>query len=486
MTFKYSVTLSDSGHLSQDASLIAVTNAAIAEWSQFIQGLGTIDVQVNVTPTTRANGGVGVVVYAGADGARDVYEAGTAYELQTGVDYNGSSPDLIINIDPVYLTTLWLDPNSSPASNYTDGLSVLAHEIGHGLGIVGYRDPSSGALPAYETSWDRLVMVSGSSASFTGYYAEAIYGGAVSVTTVQNGEQYYHLGNDASERDGQDLMNGIAYYFGTRYSISDLDLAIFKDMGLTVVSGVNGDPLLDPFYYAAHNPDVSIAHVSSVQHYNQFGWKEGRDPSAFFSTVGYLASNPDVAKAGINPLQHFENFGWKEGRDATARFDNELYLQRNPDVKAAGIDPLQHYLEYGQFEGRQAFAAIGQSASFTHGSFDAEFYLLSNPDVAKTALTVSDPVAFAYEHYETNGWHEGRDPNAYFDVTWYLSTYADVAKAGIDPLSHYDTFGWKEGRNPSTFFNTNDYEAANFDVAAAHVDPLQHFLQFGADEGRLI
>ena len=485
MTFKYTISLNDPYHSSQDSALIADVAAAAAGWSRYLQGLGSIDIQVNITPTTRANGGAATVVYIGSDGVRSVYEDGTANELRTGVDPNGSSPDLIINVDPTYLSTLWLDPNSAPLSTMTDGLSVFLHEIGHGLGIQGYRD-SSGALPAYETPWDRLVVVGAGSASFTGYYAEAIYGGPVSVTTLQNGEQYNHLGSDVSERNGQDLMNGVVFYYGTRYGISDLDLAIFKDMGLTVVTGVNGDPLLDPFYYTTHNPDVSAAHVPSVQHYDQFGWHQGRDPSAFFSTEGYLAANPDVANAGTNPLQHFENFGWKEGRDATAAFDNELYLVHNPDVKAAGVNPLIHYLDYGQFEGRQAYAAIGPSASFTHGSFDAEFYLLANSDVARAALSTSNPTAFAYQHYETFGWHEGRDPNAYFDVSWYLSTYADVAKAGMDPLTHYDNFGWKEGRDPSPLFHTSAYEVTNPDVAAAHIDPLQHFLQYGADEGRLL
>ena len=65
----------------------------------------------------------------------------------------------------------------------------------------------------------------------------------------------------------------------------------------TVVTGVNGDPLLDPFYYTSHNTDVSKTHASAVQHYSLYGWQEGRDPSANFSTEGYLAANPDVAKA---------------------------------------------------------------------------------------------------------------------------------------------------------------------------------------------
>ena len=199
--------------------------------------------------------------------------------------------------------------------------------------------------------------------------------------------------------------------------------------------------MLTEIHFSIHSttrrtiPMYRLAHVASVQHYDQLGWHEGRDPSAFFSTEGYLAANPDVANASINPLQHFENFGWKEGSDATAAFDNELYLVHNPDVKAAGVNPLIHYLEYGQFEGRQAYAAIGPSTSFTHGSFDAEFYFLANSDVARAALSTSNPIAFAYQHYETYGWQEGRDPNAYFDVSWYLSTYADVAKAGMDPLN---------------------------------------------------
>ena len=91
---------------------------------------------------------------------------------------------------------------------------------------------------------------------------------------------------------------------------------------------------------------------------------------------------------------------------------------------------------------------------------------------------------FAYEHYETYGWHEGRNPNAFFDVNKYLAANPDVKAAGIDPLMHYDTWGWHEGRNPSSAFNTSAYEAHNPDVATAHVDPLTHYLQYGIHEGR--
>ena len=87
-------------------------------------------------------------------------------------------------------------------------------------------------------------------------------------------------------------------------------------------------------------------------------------------------------------------------------------------------------------------------------------------------------------HYENFGWHEGRNPNAFFDTNGYLAHNPDVKAAGLNPLDHYDQFGWKEGRDPSPNFDTRHYLAAYPDVAAAHVDPLAQFLQHGQFEGR--
>ncbi|WP_050999380.1 hypothetical protein [Bradyrhizobium elkanii] len=243
------------------------------------------------------------------------------------------------------------------------------------------------------------------------------------------------------------------------------------------VAAHGSNPLVDNLFYDSHNVDVFHAGFDPNTHYQNFGWKEHRNPDPFFNTDGYLGANADVKAVGINPLAHYDNFGWKEGRDPAANFDTTLYLLRNPDVKAAGIDPLMHYLQYGQQEGRQAYAAIGSNIS--HGSFDAEYYLLSNPDVAASG---TDP----YTHYENYGWHEGRNPNAYFDVKGYLHAYADVAAAGVDPLFHYDNFGWKEGRDPSPWFDTYDYETRYQDIAAAHLDPLMHYLKYGAYENRFV
>ena len=131
-------------------------------------------------------------------------------------------------------------------------------------------------------------------------------------------------------------------------------------------------------------------------------------------------------------LTGFEKFVFNDGTvdnaDGSPLVDDLFYYTRNHDVWAAHVDPDKHYAEFG--------------------------------------------------------WHEGRNPNAFFDTNGYLSTYSDVKAAGVNPLQHYDEFGWKEGRDPSTGFDTKDYLAAYTDVSAAHVDPLAHFLQFGEQEGR--
>ena len=108
---------------------------------------------------------------------------------------------------------------------------------------------------------------------------------------------------------------------------------------------------------------------------------------------------------------------------------------------------------------------------------DDLFYFSRNHDVWNAQ---ADPD----QHYESLGWHEGRDPNAFFSTSIYLSANSDVRAANVNPLTHFDQMGWQEGRIPSLAFDPNQYLATYPDVAAAHIDPLAHFLQNGYQEGR--
>jgi len=134
-------------------------------------------------------------------------------------------------------------------------------------------------------------------------------------------------------------------------------------------------------------------------------------------------------------------------------------------------------------------------------AFDASYYLQQNPDVA--AAISRGQFTSAQQHYDLFGRFESRNPSAYFNTSFYLSEYPDVARAGVNPLTHFLTFGLKEGRiaNGSTDalidsngngiadeFNADAYLKAYGDVKAAvdagQTTAYKHFIEFGQFEGR--
>ncbi|MGU3408291.1 hypothetical protein [Methylobacterium brachiatum] len=114
-------------------------------------------------------------------------------------------------------------------------------------------------------------------------------------------------------------------------------------------------PGFDPIYYLFWYPDVRAAMLDPLHHYLHHGWKEGRDPSAGFSTRGYLAANPDVAAMNHNPLLHFINAGFAEGRSGYVKdpalpapkprdAEETIKLLSGPRSKASS-EPLQGYVD---------------------------------------------------------------------------------------------------------------------------------------------
>ncbi|WP_336486782.1 alpha/beta fold hydrolase [Methylobacterium nigriterrae] len=327
-------------------------------------------------------------------------------------------------------------------------------------------------------------------------------GGGNDILLGKGGDDLFEVASGRNRIDGGTGVDTAKFnvaFKDASFAFTPKSVTVSTAAGTTTLTGVehftfsdrsfgapDDTPLVDELFYFGSNGDVFAAGVDAATHYATFGWKEGRDPNALFSTNGYLAANKGTIGSNVDPLKHYDASGWKEGRDPSANFDNERYLAANPDVKASGQDPLKHYLEYGEAEGRQTYAAVGRPGDLQSAKgFDAEYYLLANPDVAKAALAApGGSFAFAQQHFDTFGWHEGRNPNAVFDTKGYLAAYGDVAQANINPLVHYETFGWKEGRDPSASFDGKAYLATYGDVKAAGIDPMLHYLQFGGVEGR--
>ncbi len=127
-------------------------------------------------------------------------------------------------------------------------------------------------------------------------------------------------------------------------------------------------PQFSTSHYLDANPDVRKAGVNPYFHFLAEGRKEGRParPAGTWALKSdvrgaieerfdrdfYLARNPDVAAAKMDPLDHYVDYGWKEGRDPCADFSTSHYLESNGDVAAAGVNPFYHYLTAGRSEGR--------------------------------------------------------------------------------------------------------------------------------------
>src|SRR5262249_42987084 len=95
------------------------------------------------------------------------------------------------------------------------------------------------------------VQITPSGAYFTGPHAEAVYGGPVPLTSSSTTQNYYHLGNtltDISRTPSTvqdpltlDLMNGVVLFFDYQYQISNLDLAVLRDVGYELNTYVADD-----------------------------------------------------------------------------------------------------------------------------------------------------------------------------------------------------------------------------------------------------
>lgn len=169
-----------------------------------------------------------------------------------------------------------------------------------------------------------------------------------------------------------------------------------------------------------------------------------------FNAEWYLEQYPDIVE--FDPAEHYLRYGLLQDRQPGPQFDGVWYASNYPDVRASGTNPLLHYLLYGIHEGRrirpldlvpdpaQIEEMKFQTEQITHCElFDAEWYLVTYPEVAKTGWTP----AFDYLRF---GVALKRQPSLQFDGLWYLQAYDDVRATGMNPLLHYVLYGEAEGR----------------------------------------
>jgi glycosyltransferase involved in cell wall biosynthesis len=181
-----------------------------------------------------------------------------------------------------------------------------------------------------------------------------------------------------------------------------------------------------------------------------------------FDRTFYLSQYPDIAQAGVPALEHFFDFGFREGRCPNLYFDPNWYLAKNPDVDAAGIHPLAHYASYGDIEGRKPSMI-----------FDPAWYR-KQYGLGETENALS--------HYLTNRVSCRFSPIPEFDIEHYARSYPDVVAAGIDPFEHFVSYGYREGRSPSADFDAKFY-TVRYMGGDTSQNPFLHFLAHRHEPG---
>ena len=131
--------------------------------------------------------------------------------------------------------------------------------------------------------------------------------------------------------------------------------------------------------------------------------------------------------------------GWRQGQQPNLYFDTGWYLSYYTDVAASGINPLVHYIQHGEHEGRRPSLL-----------FEPVWYR-DTYRLPGTELCLA--------HYLRERLTGAFSPNSDFDSTFYLSTYTDVAAAGMDAFAHFMERGFREDRCPSANFDTGFYRS---------------------------
>lgn len=243
MSFNYSVNINDTIGYSDDTRLVAALNEALADFSGHMSGQGTLVTQLNLgdAGASRADGSSTVYLANGLTaGGQTLVQLGSIEALTTGRHPQGATSDITINLDRSYLPLLHFGDDPVPAGR-VDAASVFRHELQHSFGMTGYIQNDGVPLSngAFMTAYDTFIeRHADGSAFFTGPTAESVYGGAVPLTTTSTTQNFYHLANTLSDTLVHDLMTGV-YFSGQTYEISNLDLAILKDVGAPVTD-LNG------------------------------------------------------------------------------------------------------------------------------------------------------------------------------------------------------------------------------------------------------
>ncbi|HBK90340.1 MAG TPA: hypothetical protein DDZ68_01580 [Parvularcula sp.] len=224
-------------------TVLSLTQTAANYWGWYVDdSRANITIQVtfsDLTGSTLATGGTDFQ-FVNSSGGLDFFEPNTVRELRTGIDPNGSGPDIRITVDSSRLASNGFHLGapvdgyiSSPPGGQIDLFSVLLHEIAHGLGLLTFLNQNNNN----RTTLDRFITQSGGSVFFNGPNAVAVNGGPVPLD-----DEFAHVAQSFFYRLLRPaISSGVASF------ITPFEVAFVQDFGVPIRAPSAGADVLRGF-----------------------------------------------------------------------------------------------------------------------------------------------------------------------------------------------------------------------------------------------
>lgn len=240
MTITPTLTLDNkAGWTGNTALVLDNVRAAFGTWSQVLAGDASVNVRVEIatlgssgSSKVLASASIDDYAYTGRQGSYLTYESPIAAELKSGQLQSSFGNEVTIRIDSASLSngTYFIDPrpltSTAPVgitgSQY-DLLSVLVHEVGHTLGMTGWRGSGGTLSGSSQSTFDSLITKSGGQLFFEGDNVKAATGSYPLLDT----NSVYHF-------QSADLLDPYAET-GRRVQPSKLDAALMADLGMGTI-----------------------------------------------------------------------------------------------------------------------------------------------------------------------------------------------------------------------------------------------------------
>jgi len=264
--FASTISVSTGGNSDLDQyvdQVINLTKAALDNIAQYVEAASGASLDIAITFAQQgsekvAEASPGRVYLSGAtiNGFSEVVTV-SQMEFETGTDPNGADADIVVTVNTDFLTSasafLETGLDRIPGADQIDYVSVLTHEIMHGLGFFSFRnrfgnqsDPSNPAN--IETTYGANISFILGNRPFTPNYSsenvQRVYGDNILLEYLTNdpGSDVSHFATTnfyGEETDLKYALMNFSVVRGDVTTIGAIELAILQDLGYTIRNNTN-------------------------------------------------------------------------------------------------------------------------------------------------------------------------------------------------------------------------------------------------------